>query len=187
MSKKPTENQEVETTGHVWDGIEEFNNPLPRWWLWTFYFTIIWGVIYMILYPAWPLVSGATSGLLGFSTRGEFSKDIAAFEDANKALDEQLAAADLTTLRDNADLQRYAVSGGGAVFKTWCSQCHGQGGGGAKASGYPNLTDDSWLWGGTIEDIHTTISHGIRNEEDDDARFSEMSAFGEFLEAEEIE
>jgi cytochrome c oxidase cbb3-type subunit 3 len=187
MSKKPTEEQQVETTGHSWDGIEEYNNPLPRWWLWTFYATILWGVIYMILFPAWPLVSSATSGILGFSTRGEFAKDIAAFEEANKDLDVQLAAADLSTLRDNADLHRYAVSGGGAVFKTWCSQCHGQGGGGAKASGYPNLTDDSWLWGGTIEDIHTTISHGIRNEEDDDARYSEMPAFGEFLEAEEIE
>ena len=67
------------TTGHEWDGIEELNTPLPRWWLWTFYATIVWGVIYTIAYPAWPLISQATPGLLGFSTRAQVEQDIAAF------------------------------------------------------------------------------------------------------------
>ena len=63
----------VDTTGHDWDGIKELNNPLPRWWLWCFYITIVWGIIYTIAYPAWPLVQGATAGVLGFSTRAAMS------------------------------------------------------------------------------------------------------------------
>ncbi|MBL4807846.1 MAG: cytochrome-c oxidase, cbb3-type subunit III, partial [Rhodobacteraceae bacterium] len=66
MAKKP-EKKDPETTGHVWDGIEEFNNPLPRWWLWTLYLTIIWAIGYVIAYPAWPMITGATEGMLGYS------------------------------------------------------------------------------------------------------------------------
>lgn len=185
MSKKPDEKKEVETTGHSWDGIEEYNNPLPRWWLWTFYATIIWGLLYTIAYPAWPLINGATPGLLGFSTRAEVAKDIAEFKEMNSGLDTQLASADLTTLAENEELYRYAVSGGAAVFRTWCAQCHGSGAAGAV--GYPNLLDNDWLWGGTIEDIQLTIAHGIRNENDLDARYSEMPAFGDILAEEEID
>ncbi|MEM8579635.1 MAG: cytochrome-c oxidase, cbb3-type subunit III [Pseudomonadota bacterium] len=184
MSTMPEEKQEVETTGHSWDGIEEFNNPLPRWWLWTFYATLVWGLLYTIAYPAWPLINGATPGLLGFSTRAEVAKDIAEFQERNSGLDIQLASADLTTLADNEELYRYAVSGGGAVFRTWCTQCHGSGAAGGE--GYPNLLDNDWLWGGTIEDIQLTIAHGIRNENDLDARYSEMPAFGEILSEDEI-
>ncbi|MEM9395002.1 MAG: cytochrome-c oxidase, cbb3-type subunit III [Pseudomonadota bacterium] len=184
MSTMPEEKQEVETTGHSWDGIEEFNNPLPRWWLWTFYATLVWGLLYTIAYPAWPLINGATPGLLGFSTRAEVAKDIAEFQERNSGLDIQLASADLSTLADNEELYRYAVSGGAAVFRTWCTQCHGSGAAGGE--GYPNLLDNDWLWGGTIEDIQLTIAHGIRNENDLDARYSEMPAFGEILSEDEI-
>ncbi len=173
-----------ETTGHSWDGIEEFNNPLPRWWLWTFYACIIWGVLYTIAYPAWPLLKEATPGILGFSTRGEVAADIAAVEAANADIEARLAAADLTAISDDPALSSYATNAGAAVFRTWCAQCHGSGAAGAK--GYPNLLDDDWLWGGSIEDIHTTISHGIRNETDLDARWSQMPAFGEILAPEEI-
>ena len=82
----------VETTGHEWDGIEELNNPLPRWWLWVLYATIVWGVGYTIAYPAWPLVNGATSGLLGYSTRGDVAAEIAAVEQARSGMMERLAA-----------------------------------------------------------------------------------------------
>ena len=173
-----------ETTGHSWDGIEEFNNPLPRWWLWTFYACIIWGVAYTIAYPAWPLLKEATPGILGFSTRAEVAADIAAVEAANADIEARLAAADLTAISDDPALSSYATNAGAAVFRTWCAQCHGSGAAGAK--GYPNLLDDDWLWGGSIEDIHTTISHGIRNETDLDARWSQMPAFGEILAPEEI-
>lgn len=178
MSQHTTDKRpgDPETTGHEWDGIEEFNNPLPRWWLYTFYLTIIWGIGYTIAFPAWPLINGATSGLLGFSTRAQVAEEIAAAEAANAAINDKLASVELTAIAGDPELDGYAVSAGGAVFRTWCAQCHGAGAAGAK--GYPNLLDDDWLWGGDIEAIHTTISHGIRNETDPDARYSEMPAFG---------
>jgi len=182
MSKKP-EQKEVETTGHSWDGIEEFNNPLPRWWVWTFYATIVWGILYMIAYPAWPLINGATKGVLGFSTRAEVAAEIESVNKANAAIEAKLAAADLTTISADTELHTYAVNAGAAVFRTNCSQCHGSGAAGAK--GYPNLLDDDWLWGGDIEAVAYTVRHGVRNDTDD-AHYSEMPAFGEFLEEEEI-
>ncbi len=189
MSKKPVQRNsgDPETTGHVWDGIEEFNNPLPRWWLWTLYACIIWAIGYTILYPAWPLINGATPGLLGWSTRGDVAKDIAAVEAANGPINARLDAADLTSISADPELNKYAVSAGGAVFRTWCAQCHGSGAAGSK--GFPNLLDDDWLWGGDIEAIHTTVSHGIRSETDEDTRLSEMPAFGrdEILAPEEID
>jgi cytochrome c oxidase cbb3-type subunit 3 len=182
--RKVDEETGVETTGHVWDGIEELNNPLPRWWLWTLYACIIWGVGYTIAFPAWPMLSGATSGVLGFSTRGEVATQIAEHEAQNNTLVAELTAVDLTALDATSDLHRYAVARGGSVFRAQCSQCHGSGAAGAV--GYPNLLDNDWLWGGDIENIALTIAHGIRNETDDDARYSEMPAFGEILEPEEI-
>ena len=185
MSKKPVQQkQDPETTGHSWDGIEEFNNPLPRWWVWVFYATIVWGIGYTIAYPAWPMVNRATAGLLGYSTRAEVAEEIAEFEIKNAGINDRLSGVDLVAIGDDADLYSYAVSSGEAVFRTWCAQCHGSGAAGAK--GYPNLLDDDWLWGGDIEAIHYTISHGIRNEDDFDAHYSEMPAFGEILEEAEI-
>lgn len=186
MSNKPEnkKDDDIPTTGHSWDGIEEYDNPMPRWWLWTFYATIVWAILYTIAYPAWPLINGATPGLLGYSTRGEVAQEIARFESQNAELDAQLAAADLTTLSENEELYSYAVSGGAAVFRTWCAQCHGSGAAGAE--GYPNLLDNAWLWGGTIEEIQWTIAHGIRNENDADARWSEMTAFDEILSDEDV-
>jgi len=185
MAKKPETKQEVSTTGHSWDGIEEYNNPLPRWWLWTLYLCIIWGIGYTIAYPAWPMINGATKGVLGYSTRAEVAADIAAVEAQNEAINTKLAGTELTEISADPELNGYAQSAGAAVFKTWCAQCHGSGAAGAK--GYPNLLDNDWLWGGDIEAIHTTISHGVRNETDDDAHYSEMPAFGEMLESEEID
>ncbi|MCK4712321.1 MAG: cytochrome-c oxidase, cbb3-type subunit III [Marinosulfonomonas sp.] len=189
MSKKPTQakEDEVETTGHSWDGIEEFNNPLPRWWLWTLYATIIWAIGYTIAYPAWPMLKGATPGVLGWSSRTDVAAEIAAVDAANAAINAKLAAADLTAISADAELNSYAINAGAAVFQTWCIQCHGSGAAGAK--GYPNLLDDDWLWGGSIEDIHFTVTHGVRNEDSDDARYSEMPRFGadELLEPEEID
>ncbi|WP_187430572.1 Cbb3-type cytochrome c oxidase subunit CcoP [Roseobacter fucihabitans] len=185
MSKIPPKQEgDPNTTGHSWDGIEEFDNPMPRWWLWCFYACIVWGIGYTIAYPAWPLVSSATAGLLGYSTRGEVAVEIAAVEEANAGINAQLASVELTDIAADPELNGYAVSAGAAVFRTWCVQCHGSGAAGFV--GYPNLLDDDWLWGGDIEAIHATIAHGIRNEEDDDARYSEMPAFGEILEPEEI-
>jgi cytochrome c oxidase cbb3-type subunit 3 len=183
-AKKP-DPAEPDTTGHVWDGIEEYNNPLPRWWLWSLYATILWAVLYTIAYPAWPMISGATPGLLGWSTRANVAADIAAVEQANAGLTAQLASADLATLGNDPALDAFAVSAGAAIFRAHCSQCHGSGAAGAK--GYPNLLDDDWLWGGSITDIAYTVNHGIRNEQDVDARYSQMPAFGDILTSTEIE
>jgi len=174
----------VDTTGHEWDGIKELNNPLPRWWLWCFYITIVWGIGYSIAYPAWPMVQGATAGLLGYSTRAEVAADIAEVDAQNAAVSERLASADLSTLAQTDPAHLFGVAGGAAVFRANCSQCHGAGAAGAV--GYPNLLDDAWLWGGSLEAIEYTVRHGIRNEADYDARWSEMPAFDEVLTEEEI-
>jgi len=176
----------VETTGHDWDGIKELNNPLPRWWLWSFYITIVWGIGYSIAYPAWPLVQGATAGLLGYSTRAEVAADIAAVDAQNAAVSERLASADLTTLPQSDPAHQFGVAGGAAVFRANCSQCHGSGAAGVQAAGYPNLLDDAWLWGGSLEAIEYTVRHGIRNEQDFDARWSEMPAYEEVFTEDEI-
>ena len=185
MAKQPNKKQEPETTGHEWDGIQEFNNPLPRWWLWVFYATIIWGIWYTIAYPAWPGIKDATSGYMGWSTRANVAESIAEAEAANAEINQRLVSAELAQIPEKPELASYASSAGDAVFKTWCAQCHGSGAAGAK--GYPNLLDNAWLWGGTMEEIHYTISHGIRNEDDPDARYSQMPAFGEILSDQEIE
>ena len=185
MAKKKIDSETgTETTGHSWDGIEELNNPLPRWWLYTLYACIVWAIGYTIFYPAWPMISGATAGVLGYSTRAEVAEDIQTHNAKNADLVTQLVAADLNTLSPSSDLHRYAVARGGAVFRAQCSQCHGSGAAGAL--GYPNLLDNDWLWGGDMENIALTIAHGVRNETDADARYSAMPAFDEVLEDAEI-
>lgn len=176
----------IDTTGHEWDGIKELNNPLPRWWLWCFYGTIVWGIAYTIAYPAWPMINSATSGLLGYSTRAEVAEQIATVDAANAEVSMRLASADLTTLAQDDPAYRYGVAGGASVFLANCSQCHGSGAAGVQAGGYPNLLDDDWLWGGDLEAIEYTVRHGIRNEIDPDARWSEMPAFGDILDDQEI-
>lgn len=188
MSNKQEHNG-VETTGHEWDGISELNNPLPRWWIWIFYACIIWGVGYSVAYPAWPGLKTATAGFLGFSTRAQVAEDIAAVNTQNAALVEELKNADLVALVDDrsSELYGFAVNGGRAIFAANCSQCHGSGADGVEAgNGYPNLRDDDWLWGGTVDEIAYTVTHGIRNEQSLDARFSEMPAFGDILPEEEL-
>jgi len=183
MSKN-TKKPEVETTGHSWDGIEELNNPLPRWWVWVFLATIVWGIWYSVAYPAWPGRNHATEGYKGFSTRGQVAEDIAAVDAANAPLLTALATADLTTVPQNAELYSFAVNGGAAIFRANCSQCHGSGAAGAK--GYPNLLDNDWLWGGAVDDIVYTVTNGVRNDQSPDARYTEMPAFGDILTADEI-
>lgn len=184
MTKPPTK-PEISTTGHSWDGIEELNNPLPRWWVWTLYATILWAIAYTIAYPAWPMLSGATPGLLGYSTREEVAQDIAAVDAANADLVTALASADLTTLAAYPDLHQFAIDAGAAIFRADCSQCHGAGAAGTK--GYPNLLDNDWLWGGAITDIAYTVTNGVRNQQSPDTRLSDMPVFGDILAPEEID
>ncbi|MFV0293679.1 MAG: cytochrome-c oxidase, cbb3-type subunit III [Paracoccus sp. (in: a-proteobacteria)] len=178
---------EVASTGHSWDGITEYDNPMPRWWLWSFYACIVWAILYTVFYPAWPLINGATQGVLGTSYRKELAAEVQRYDDANADVQQKLIAADLNAIADDPELANYANNAGRAVFATWCAQCHGSGAAGAK--GYPNLLDNDWLWGGSLEEIHTTVTHGIRNADDPDARYSEMPRFGVdgILEREQVE
>lgn len=172
-------------TGHEWDGIKEYDNPLPKWWLYIFYATIVWSVVWWLLFPAWPMVSRATQGVLGYSSRTEAAVELEEHRSRNAPLEAQLMDLELAAVAGEPDLLRFAMAGGAAVFRNHCSQCHGAGAQGA-VGGYPNLLDDAWLWGGSVEAIHQTILHGIRYEEDPDTRFSQMPAFGDMLTAEEI-
>ena len=170
--------KEVPTTGHTWDGIQEYDNPMPRWWLWVLYLTIIWGIGYTIAYPAWPLISGHTQGVIGSNQRADVEADIKRFDDANAPIKAKLVAADLASIPGNDELKTFAVSAGASLFKNNCAQCHGSGAAGVQGKGYPNLLDNDWLWGGDMTAIHATITHGIRNTTDEDARLSQMPAFG---------
>ncbi|QAY78727.1 cytochrome-c oxidase, cbb3-type subunit III [Sphingosinicella sp. BN140058] len=166
----------TETMGHEWDGIEELNTPLPRWWLWSFYATIVWGLAFMVFYPAWPMLSSATKGTLGWTSRGQLEQELAA-EQAKKApVLKALAATPIEQLPNNPALLQAAVEGGRAAFRVNCVACHGSGAAGAK--GYPNLNDDDWLWGGDLKAIEYTITHGTRQPDHDATRFSQMPAFG---------
>jgi cytochrome c oxidase cbb3-type subunit 3 len=174
----------VATTGHEWDGIKELDNPMPRWWLWTFYATIVWALVYTIAYPAWPLVSSATSGMLGWSSRADLRTEMASAEAAKGDYVAAIEKASVEEILADDTLRQFAISAGSAAFKVNCVQCHGSGAAGSP--GYPNLNDDEWLWGGSPEDIRTTIAHGIRFAGDEDTRISEMPAYGDILSREEI-
>lgn len=164
------------TVGHEWDGIEELDTPMPRWWLLALYASIVWAIGYVILYPAWPMVNGATEGLLGWTSRGEFEQEMAERETVLKPIRAALVATDIADLPAKPALMQQAIEGGRSAFKVHCVQCHGSGAAGSK--GYPNLNDDEWLWGGDLETIEYTIIHGIRNPDHDQTRFSLMPAFG---------
>jgi len=149
------------TTGHQWDGIKELNTPLPRWWLLTFYATIIWAIGYWIAYPAWPLVSSYTTGVLGWSSRGAVAVELANLEKIRGEKTAALGAASLADIEKDPALLALARARGRTVFGDNCAPCHGSGASGAK--GYPNLNDDDWLWGGTLDQIMQTIQYGIRS------------------------
>ncbi len=166
----------TETVGHEWDGIEELDTPLPRWWLWTFYITIVWALIYTILFPAWPMLERATAGALGWSSHGELEKQLSAADAKLAPIREAIGRTPIENIPGDPKLLQAAVAGGQSAFKVYCVQCHGSGAAGGK--GYPNLNDDDWLWGGDLTAIHYTIEHGIRNPDHDDTRVSMMPAFG---------
>lgn len=177
----------TQTTGHEWDGIKELNTPLPRWWLWTFYGCIVFALGYTIAYPAWPMISSATTGVLGYSSRADLDASMAAATAAQGDFVAAIAATPVSDIVADEDLARFASAGGRSLFKVYCSQCHGTGAAGAM--GYPNLNDDEWIWGGTIDQIYTTISHGSRFTADADTHFNLMPNFGteQLLDAAQID
>ncbi len=165
----------VETTGHEWDGIRELDNPLPRWWLWTWYACIAFAVACWVLMPAWPGLHGYTKGILHLSSRAKVVRDLADLKALRGAEGARLQTASLEEIERDPKLQAYAMAQGQAIFGDNCASCHGQGGTGGK--GYPNLRDDVWLWGGSLEQIQHTITYGVRTGVPG-AATTQMPAFG---------
>ena len=189
MSNEPAERDPlsgVETTGHEWDGIKELNNPAPRWWLMVLLITIVWAIGYWIAYPVLIKPRGETSGTLGWSSYAQLKQSQSEIEARRAARAKDFAALPLETIRNTPALYQFARAGGQALFKENCAPCHGSGAAGRR--GYPNLNDDDWLWGGTLQDVYTTLQHGIRAK-DEATRVSDMPRFGAdtILKANEIE
>ncbi|MDF2445509.1 MAG: cytochrome oxidase Cbb3 [Moraxellaceae bacterium] len=138
------------TTGHEYDGIREYNNPLPRWWLSLFWITIVFGVAYLALYPG----LGNFKGVLGWTQTGEVAADQAAYEQKFGAIYANYAKVPIAELAKD----ERAMKIGGRLFANNCSTCHGTDANGAK--GFPNLTDGDWLWGGEPDRIVETIMQG---------------------------
>lgn len=176
----------TQTTGHEWDGIKELDTPMPRWWVWTFYATIIFAIGYCIYYPAIPMLETATRGVSGITARGQVEQVLEDVKKSKTVLENKLVKTALADVNKDENLYRFATAGGQSLYKVYCSQCHGSGAQGA--AGYPNLNDDDWLWGGDVEAIRYTIAHGVRHDPDENTRVSEMPAFGrdELLEKPQI-
>jgi len=169
----------VDTTGHEWDGIKELNNPLPKWWVYTFYACIVWSVAYWVVMPAWPYFwNGAwrhTEGAVGYTQRGSVATELKGIAAARADVMKQIAEMPIEDVAKNDTLMELALAGGKAAFGDNCAPCHGSGAAGGK--GFPNLNDDDWIWGGTLSDIQTTVTHGIRWEADEDTRQNQMPRF----------
>jgi cytochrome c oxidase cbb3-type subunit 3 len=164
------------TTGHSWDGIQELNNPLPKWWLTVLYACIAFSVVWWVLYPAIPGVSGYTKGILGYDQRADYANQAAAAAEAQKVWIDKITASTTEQINGDAELLNFAMSGGKAVFNENCAACHAPGGAGRPS--FPVLADDDWIWGGDLVQIEQTIRHGIRATDDDATRSNIMPNFG---------
>jgi cytochrome c oxidase cbb3-type subunit 3 len=141
----------VADTGHVWDGdLRELNNPLPRWWMWMFLLSCIFGLVYLVLFPG----LGSFPGVLGYSTDGSLMKSMTTANDELKPVYAKYVTMDIEQVAADPKAREM----GQRLFLNSCAQCHGSDAGGAK--GFPNLTDGDWLYGGSPENIKTTIVNG---------------------------
>lgn len=192
MSEQHLKSQTVQTTGHAWDGdLEEFNNPLPTWWVYTFYFTIVFSLVYWLIYPSWPFGKGFLTGFSNityvnkagetvtshWNTRALLQEDLNRADEMQKPYFSKVAASDFSQIAKDAELSGFVQSAGKALFTDNCAPCHQQGGQGV-VSFFPNLTDDDWLYGGSYEKIHQTLVEGRRGY---------MPAFGEVLNGAQID
>lgn len=176
MNKRETDaHSGVETTGHEWDGIKELDSPLPKWWLYIMYATIVWGIGYMIYMPAIPLWNSYTKGLGGYSDRARVASEVGALQNARAPMFAKLQSTPIDQVKNDQELFQFAQDAGKSTFNDNCATCHGAGGQGAK--GFPSLADDVWIWDGTYEGIRQTLKFGIRSGHDQ-ARLSIMPAFG---------
>jgi cytochrome c oxidase cbb3-type subunit 3 len=140
-----------ESTGHVWDGdLTELNNPMPRWWLYMFYISIVWGLIYLVVYPGFTTYSG----VFNWTSDKEYNEEVADATENYGPLFSQFSKTSIEELSKNESAQKM----GQRLFVNYCSQCHGSDAGGSR--GFPNLTDNDWIWGGSPTAIHQTILNG---------------------------
>ena len=174
--KHPTPGQAAQTTGHAWDGdLQEYNNPLPTWWLWAFYASVIFAVVYWVFYPAWPVGRDYTKGLstvtferdgepvtMHWNTRAALVAEMQSGEQSLKqqAYLQQVADSSYAEIAQDPEMMAFTRSMGKVIFADNCAACHGVGGNPAQLGQYPNLADDAWLWGGAPEQIEATIAHG---------------------------
>lgn len=150
MSKRKAPG-DADTTGHAWDGdLEEYNNPLPRWWVWLFWITIVFAFAYLALYPG----LGRFPGVLQWTSHGQYDTEIAKADQQYGPIYQKFAAIDVATLSKNPE----ARAVGEKLFLNYCSQCHASDARGGK--GFPNLTDADWLYGGEPATIEKTILDG---------------------------
>ena len=173
--KKPTQ---VSDTGHEWDGIRELDNACPRWWLNALYLSGLIVLIYFILYPSLPLVNDSTKGLLGWTQIGEFKEDLAQVKAKRAPFEDKLAAMSVNDILTDHEMLNYAIGSSKVLFGDNCAACHGTGGAPAEGAGYPNLTDDDWLYGGTVDEIQMSIAKG---------RHGQMPAHEKILKTDEVE
>ncbi|HYE51533.1 MAG TPA: cytochrome-c oxidase, cbb3-type subunit III [Azospirillaceae bacterium] len=164
-----------ETTGHEWDGIKELNTPLPKWWLYSFYASILFSAVYVVLYPAWPTLSSHTEGLLGWTQRKELAAGLEAEKARVAPMLDRIAQTPVEELVKDPGMMGFVQAAGRRAFADNCAGCHGAGGAGAK--GFPTLADDDWLWGGSPEQVLHTVAYGVRNG-NEEARLSDMPRFG---------
>lgn len=168
----------TDTTGHEWDGLKELNTPLPKWWLYVFYACIAFAVVWMIVYPSLPIWGArGTSGWVAREAIGPVLAEQRARQEPMLARIRALTPAQVAA---DPELRAFALAGGRIAFANNCAGCHGAGGQGA-LGGFPSLADDEWLWGGSFHEIRQTITHGIRNAEDDRARASVMPPYAAML------
>jgi len=164
-------------------------NPSPRWWVWLFIIVCIWSVGYWIVYPAWPTISGegergGTKGTFGWTEYDQLKEQQADIMARKSVYLKKFKASTFKQILNDQTLFSFAIAGGKAAFKDNCATCHRVGGAGAK--GFPNLNDDSWLWGGSIDAIYNTIKYGIRSTHED-TRTSVMPEFADVLTEKEID
>jgi cytochrome c oxidase cbb3-type subunit 3 len=147
----PQNKSDEETVGHVWDGdLEEWNNPLPRWWLYLFFITIFWGLGYLVAFPG----LGGFKGLIGWSSTGQYEQEIAAARERYEPIYAEYAAMDWDALVRHPEARQLGAS----LYASYCTTCHGSDARGAK--GFPNLADDNWQWGSSEQQMIATITNG---------------------------
>ena len=174
MSQDKFQSQTVQTTGHAWDGdLQEYNNPLPTWWVWAFYASVIVAIVYWMAYPAWPVGKGFTTGFdkityvndkgvektSHWNTRALLLKEMNEADALQKPFFDKISAASYDKIAKDPELNNFIVSSGKVLFADNCAACH-QSGGQGKVGYFPNLTDDDWLYGGNFVNIQQTIIGG---------------------------